>query len=201
MKFLMEHEVGFDTQELGFPSIQGCIAIVYQTHQGLYGYHSAGGSGTDKFKGRAEKFRDFVQGLGGTHGGVRLYGVTFVGNNQRGYSGVARQTWLAELVAYATELGYTGKISGYDLFKTLKGVGQSAYVEFQKNGSKCDVSVREWTHAEVRSRPTRAPITDVTTHKQILTRGSIDVSLDNLATVVTGVNRTALTKVSKEKLR
>jgi hypothetical protein len=105
-----------------------------------------------------------------------------------------------ELVAYATELGYAGKISGYDLCKTLKG-DKSAYVEYQKNGSKCDVSVREWTHTERTSKPARSLNADATRHRLIQTQGSTNVQLVNLATVVTGVTRAGLTKVSKEQLR
>lgn len=201
MKFLMENEVGFDLQELGFPSIMGCIAIVYQTHNGLYGYHSLGGSAVDKFKPRALKFRDFIQSNGGTTGGTRLYGITFVGNNQRGYSGVPRQTWLQELAAYATEITYSGKISGYDLCKTLKGNGKSAYVEYQKSGSKCDVSVRDYTHAEQTSKPTRIANAYINDHKLIQTQGITHVSLVALATVVTAVDRTGLKTISKEQLR
>jgi hypothetical protein len=201
MKFLMEHEVGFDSVELGFPSIQGCIAIVYQTNNGLFGYHSYGGSAAEKFKQRAPKFREFVDTAGGPAGGTRLYGITFVGNNQRGYSGVARQTWLEELAEYASKLEYVGKISGYDLCKTIKGTGKSAYVEYKRNGSKCDVWVREWTHAEQTSKPARMANPNPLEHKLIQTQGSTNVKVASLQTVVTGVNRNGLTKISKEQLR
>lgn len=201
MRFLMEHEVGFDDTELGFPSIQGCIAIVYQTHNGLYGYHSYGGSAADKFKQRAPKFREFVDSAGGVGGGTRLYGITFVGNNQRGYSGTPRTTWLEELAEYADKLNYTGKITGYDLCKTLKGSDKSAYVEYVRNGSKCDVSVREWTHAERTSKPARMNNPDVLKHQLIQTQGGSTVKLVQLPTVVTGVDRSGLTRISKEQLR
>ncbi len=197
MKFLMEHEMAFDADELGFPSIQGCHAIVYQTKDGLFGYHNAGGSGDDRFKGRATKFAEFVRANGGDGSGTRLYGCSFIGNNQRGYSGKAKDKWKLELVTFATELGYTGKISGYDLHKTLKGGNDSAYVEYRKSGSKCDVHIRKWSQDE---HPARSANPDQATHKQLQARG-FNLSLINLATVVTGVDRNGVTKISKEKLR
>lgn len=199
MKFLMEHEMAFDTQVLGFPSIQGCHAIVFQTDNGIYGFHNYGGSGDSDFSPRAKLFKSFVN----THGGLtakahRVYGVSFVGNNQRGYSGKTKDKWKQELVKFATELGFAGKISGYDLYKSFNGSNDSAYVEFRVNGNKCDVYVRKWGAQETPSGSTRNP--NPNDHKK-RTGASGSMTLSPLINVVTGINTTGLTKISKTKLR
>ena len=198
MKYLLEHEMGFDTQELGFPSIQGCHAIVYQTSTGLYGYHNFGGSGDDRFLPRATTFSRFVTDHGGTgQTATRLYGCSFIGNNQRGYGGIAKTNWKQELVAFATALNYSGKISGYDLYKTLKGANASAYVEYQTNGEKCDVHIRQWSKND---KPARVANPDRGGHKLMQAKG-FNLSIIDLATVVTNVGRNNLVTISKEKLR
>jgi len=198
MKYLLEHEMGFDTKELGFPSIQGCHAIVYQTDAGLYGYHNFGGSGDDRFLPRATRFSKFITDHGGgASTATRLYGCSFIGNNQRGYSGVAKAKWKQELVTFATALNYAGKISGYDLHKTLKAANASAYVEYRMNGSKCDVHIRQWSKND---KPNRVANPDRNGHKLMQAKG-FNLSIVDLATVVTDVDRTNIVKISKEKLR
>lgn len=197
MKFLMEHEMAFDDDEIGFPSIQGCHAIVYQTGAGLFGYHNAGGSGDDRFKPRAVKFSEFIRSLDGfSSPGSRLYGCSFIGNNERGYSGVATAKWKLELVTFATELNYTGKISGYDLHKTFTQK-ESAYVEYRRKGAKCDVHIRAWDRKE---HPATKTNPDRSAHKSLLAKG-FDLSLVDVQNVVSDVGRSNLIKISKEKLR
>lgn len=200
MKFLMEHEMGFDANELGFPSIMGCHAVVYQTSAGLYGFHIAGGSGNDQWMENANVFCQFVNGHGGlAHPATRLYGASFVGNNARGYSLPAKQNWIGELTAIANALNYNGKISGYDLYKLLKDQSSSAYVEYRVNGSKCDLHVRKWGQHEGGAR---APNPDPNGHKvKKKMSHSVPPTLQNLANVVQNVNRTGLQHVHKEKLR
>ena len=85
MEWLAEREVGFDTDKIGFPSIDGCHAVVLQTGSGLYGFHNYGGSATDAFKERSDSFEAFVQQHFVSRGAVaQLYGVCF--RNKRGYS-------------------------------------------------------------------------------------------------------------------
>lgn len=201
MKFLMEHEMAFDANELAFPSISGCHAIVYQTSAGLYGYHNYGGSAADKFKPRAVKFFEFIRDHGGlANPGSRIYGCSFVGNNGRGYSAPVKDSWKAELVAFATELTYTGKISGYDLDKRFPGINRSALVEYRTSGTKCDVFVREWLDPGADAEPLRMNNPGRANHKIMLaTRGGMAIA--DINTVVTGVNRNNLAKISKEKLR
>ena len=197
MKYLMEHEIAFDSTSLGFPSIQGCHAIVYQTPAGIYGYHVAGGSGSNRWPSNARHFAQFVRTHGGLVGrGSRLYGVTYIGNNQRGYSAPAKTNWKNELVAFATALAYTGKISGYDLDKTL-AQGTSAYVEYIVNGNKCDISIEEWTGPV---KPVRTANVNKQDHKG--KAGTMDnPTFVDLVNVVSQVTKNALVKISKEKLR
>ena len=197
--------MGFDPQELGFPSIQGCHAIVYQTMSGLYGYHNAGGSEDKRWMPRAKMFKEFIHDLNGMQSqGTRLYGCSFIGNNQRGYFplNMAAHKWTQELLAFAQELGYRGRISGYDLAKTIKGNSVSAYVEYQKNGTKCDVSIRQWQPSDP-ARPSKVANASGLNHRMMQAKG-FTLSLQNLASVVDpqhGINRNGLTKVSKQKLR
>jgi hypothetical protein len=145
--YLVEHEVGFDTRLIGFPSISGCHAIVYVTDCGLYGYHNAGGSANADWAGRAQAFLSYVQGHHAFPSpGSRLYGATYVAMN-RGYKiDVPRkESWRGELTAFATALNFGGKIRGYDL--TDAGFPPSAYVEFRKVGEKCEIWVKKWDPA------------------------------------------------------
>ena len=198
MKYLMENEIAFDDTSLGFPSIQGCHAIVYQNATGLYGFHVAGGSGEAKWPHNGRLFAQFIIQHGSlTNSPTRLYGATFVGSNQRGYSLPADSNWKRELVEFATQLNYTGKISGYDLDKTVDGTKDSAYVEFRKSGNKCDLHVAKWTGP---LKPPRAANTTPADHKG--REGTMDnPRLVNLVNVVTGIGPHTLTHVHKTKLR
>jgi hypothetical protein len=198
MKYLMEHEVGFDVNVLGFPSIMGCHAIVYQTSMGIFGYHVAGSSRSELWQPSANGFQSFVQSLGGRTPGSRLYGVTFSGNNQRGYEGDKKNSWKAELITFADTLNYKGRISGYDLSKTL-GRDASAYVEYRVNGDKCDVFIRKWQD----EKPNRVgiPADQLRTHMFIKKRLGCTPALIDLQRIVVSVSPGLLNLVHKEKLR
>ena len=43
MRYVGEREVCYDPNELGFPSIMGCHAIVLVNANGLFGFHNYGG--------------------------------------------------------------------------------------------------------------------------------------------------------------
>jgi hypothetical protein len=145
---LGERQAGFHTRKLGFPSIDGCMAIVVVLPEGLYGYHSFGGERSTDWPRIIPRFKDFIEGKGGNlKNATRLYGVTHVG--RRGWSlGVRKDRWKEELAAYATGLPLTCRTSGYDLDDGVTAgfhsKGKSAYVEFEKFGDKCDVSVQTW---------------------------------------------------------
>jgi hypothetical protein len=140
MQYLLEHEYGYDTDAIGFPSISGCHAIVYQTTGGLFGFHNAGGSAEDTWATRAQGFAGFVQKHLGNGSGLQLYGCSFVGDNRRGYTmGKVMKHWKEELKEVAAVLGYKGKIRGYDLAATGIEDPASAYVEYQAADGQCDI--------------------------------------------------------------
>jgi hypothetical protein len=147
MIYLLERETGFgDNEGIGFPSIQGCLAIAYQTTTGIFGFHNAGNSGADKFAERSKKWRDWVVAHpNGNDPGVALYGVSFVRSNQRGYAlGKSPvSSWKDEMKAFAHQLNFTGPILGSD----LSGIFDrpvSALVEFRKESKGYGIYVREW---------------------------------------------------------
>lgn len=145
----MEREVGFgDNEGIGFPSIKGCLAVAYQTTSGIFGFHNAGNSGSDKFTLRAKKWADWVkQHPNGKDAGVALYGVSFVRRNLRGYttSKPAMSSWKEEMKTFALQLAYTGPIMGSDLANVFTDpVEVSALVEFRKEGNGYGIFVREW---------------------------------------------------------
>lgn len=155
---LGERQVGFDAHKLGFPSVDGCMAIVVVMPDGLYGYHSLGGERSTDWPRIVPRFKEFIESRHGILGkATRLYGVTHVG--KRGWSlGPRKGRWKEELAAYATGLGLTCRTSGYDLDDGVTAgfhlQGKSAYVEFEKFGSKCDVSVQTWesvAHTELKA--------------------------------------------------
>lgn len=146
---LGEHQVGFDAHELGFPSIDACMAIVVVCPNGLYGYHSYGGETVGAWADRGPAFRQFITGHGGDPTqATRLYGVTHVTSKRGWGGGVRKQLWLAELQAYAGYLGTQCRISGYNLDDAIAGGFHkktcSAYVRFNKAGTKCNVAVQSW---------------------------------------------------------
>jgi len=148
MKYLMERETGYDNVEgLGFPSIEGCMAIVYQVSDGIFGLHNYGNSANSQFDTRAKKWSEWVMAHSkGKSPGLALYGVTFARSNARGYSFPPVGNWKAELKTFAARLGHSGPIFGYDLSLHFKDrtPKPSAYVEFFKQGSGFSIFVREW---------------------------------------------------------
>lgn len=147
MIYLNEQELGFDPNGLGFPSLDGCQAIVFTTENGLYGMHNFGGADQDSWAIRAKMFGDFFDDhflRGGV--GSALYGVCYA-TTSRGY-GVdkVKSKWKGELSAFAKAVGYKGKIWGYNL--DLSGIPASAYVEFRKAGTACTIWAKKWNDAD-----------------------------------------------------
>lgn len=190
MKYLLEHEYGFDPERIGFPSISGCHAILYLTVNGLFGFHNAGGSAKDQWATRAEGFANFVKNhfLGNTKG-LHLYGCSFVGDNRRGYAvGKARKEWKEEPKTFVSALDYKGHISGYDLHAAGIPDPGSAYVEYRAAGGTCLILVKRWTDVGV----TRGPNPSKMHHKK---RTGIGPD-----TVITSVDTTNMIMVTPEKL-
>jgi hypothetical protein len=194
MKYVAEREVCFDPTELGFPSIQGCQAIVYVTTSGLFGYHNYGGERSDVWPALTAAFATFVRGnVNQGAGGKMLYGVCYP-YSVRGYTGNQKAQWLAELKAFADAVNYTGEIWGYDLASA--GIPPSAYVYFCHVQSKCVIQARKWVDHE----ETKGANTDPANHKTT-TPGSPSYNIKDPARVVISVGATALKTYYPEKLR
>lgn len=201
MEFLGNNELGFHAQTLGFPSIHTCHAIVYQTANGIYGFHSMGGQIKSSWTPRAAHFAQFVKNHAGgiIPAGTRLYGCAYVCESGR-YSpkNTMKQQWKEELTDFATALGYGGRISGYQLNKSLTGKFSgttSAYVEYDVTGIKCNVSVRQWGVNEHLPAPT--PNGNPADHQRMHPNNGAVA----MANIVTGINRVGINQISKEKLR
>jgi hypothetical protein len=190
MLYLSEHEMGFDPNAIGFPSIDGCLAVVYLTQNGLFGFHCYGGATPARWLPLAAAFRDFVtQHQFGRSVGHRLYGAAFL--NRRGYNPPSPQILGDELKAFAAALRFRGKIRGYDLASSA--AQPPAYVVLDKTGTKCWGSIvpsAEVTH-------TRSANTDLINRAWVRVRAN-DVDLLNQAgNVVDG----AITTGSYTRLR
>jgi hypothetical protein len=138
MEFLGEDEFGFTTDRIGFPSVSGCRAILYQNAVGLFGFHNRGGSGSSQWAGRAAEFVTYVTNHpSGTSEGRALFVVTFASGG--GYAN--KSEWKGEAKEFAKALQFKGKRKGFDLAKTFKG---SAYVEYRRVGHDCLLFGNEW---------------------------------------------------------
>ena len=166
MIWLGEREVGFDLNAIGFPSIDGCHAVVLLTDTGMWGFHNFGGSGASSFAERSQSFAAFVSQHFLTRGVAKhLYGTSF--HNKRGWAGADKlAAWKDEMKAYAAALPYTGKVSGYNLDKMGYGA-KSAYVEYRRNGNDCDVFCRAWTDMT----HDKELLTDRVNHRRALSGG------------------------------
>jgi hypothetical protein len=202
MKIVGESQLAFDTQAVGFPSLSGCLGLVYQTNAGLYGYHLYGGNDA-RAADRAKLFAEFVDGHGTGQAGTRLYGVCFIQKRgwlgSDGFAADRTQAWKQEIAIYANALVYTGKITGFNLSKHYGDSVTSAYAEFRKVGSKCDLWVRKWSDPVDKPKASSGANPNRADHIQIMKRKAGIVSED-LATVYTSVPTDNLVKVSKQKL-
>jgi hypothetical protein len=146
MEQLREHEFGFATDAIGFPSIQACRAIVYQNGNGLFGYHNLGGSSPSQWATRAGYFADYVtrhpQGVGV---GINLFVITFV-TNLSGYFDSLKE-WKGEAKAFADALHFTGSRFGFNLSALYKT--GSAYVELRRAAGTCTIHTKAWNDADI----------------------------------------------------
>jgi hypothetical protein len=194
MIFLLEREVGYATDGIGFPSIMGCIAMVYQTQAGIFGFHNAGNSGSDRFDGRAKKWADWVKAHpNGSDTGVCLYGVTYARNNERGYTHPPVEKWKAELKTFANRLQFKGALFGYDLTHSFNDPGRkpSVYIEFRKEGGGYSIFVRPWYNS-AQDGLKRSDYVESTNYK------NLDSS--KMKEMTTDVDRGGLIRVFPERL-
>jgi len=188
--YLKERELGFDPTTIGFPSIHGCMAIVYVVPNGLFGYHNYGGSANAAWADRANAFNSYVQHHILRGAASRLYGVTFVGLR---YGPPQQDNWVGELTSFAGALGYNGKIRGYDL--SGDGMVGSAYVEFRKVNDKCEIWVKPWTAGG------EATNVDKYNHKTAPTRSGVTVVENKDGQVFVSVNPANMRHMHSQRLR
>jgi hypothetical protein len=127
--YLIEREVGYDDEIVGFPNLGGCTGVVMQTAQGLYGWHSmpgdVPGAGLSQFI------------AANPHGNItRLYGAANLSRRFGGDTAQVRVTKLqAELQQFAAAINYAGTIYACDLTKLVKDLaaGDSIYVEYRRD--------------------------------------------------------------------
>ncbi len=70
--YLHENEVGYSAEGLGFPSIEGCHAIVFHGAKGLFGLHSFGGEREPALSAKAQAFGEFLRGFDITDRGAAM---------------------------------------------------------------------------------------------------------------------------------
>ena len=191
---LAEREVGFASDTIGFPSIDGCHAIVLCTSSGLFGFHNFGGSGTASFDERSRSFATFVSQHFIAPGTLlHLYGTCF--RNKRGYSDADKLAgWKAEMRAFATALGYSGPVSGYNLDKMNYGA-RSAYVEYRAVTKGCSVHCKPWGEMTY----TLAPNNHRASHKYALA-GSVKAQTAQIYDTITANTGLAINDVPKNQL-
>lgn len=153
MRFLDTNQVGFDPHALGFPSVQSCQAIVYQTDIGLFGFHAAS-SGIQSHAKKAQAFAQYVQHRSIAHAppaGATL-GICVIGVITRferfGDKQGTSANWGGELDAIATSLGFTGPVYGAQVMSHV-GKNESIYVRFDwKANARCTVRFKRWSKME-----------------------------------------------------
>ena len=180
MYYLYEHQVGYHSLALGYPSIDGCHAICLQTKTGLFGIHVLGCNAFNHISRAMEKeseaFAAFVTGHPMGSDFVHLYGVCFHG--KRGWE--KGKTWKDEIKVYADALGYKGKVSGFDLSTVAnwpKGVGtstsDSAYVEFRRVFDDVTILYKPWNQCVHPPEIKASSVADGVNYRSVDTAGKV----------------------------
>jgi len=149
MIYLNNNQVGHDTQTIGFPSVESCNAIVYQTEQALYGFHNLGGYADHQRATKAVAFGLYVQSLNIPHTehATNLYS-TIVGDkrypvNHKTYW----DQWADEMRQIAHNLDYDGVIT---LINLSSHIGtNSVYIRYDANNGDCDISFKQMAKMEM----------------------------------------------------
>ena len=145
MLHLFNNQLGFRNDVLGFPSVDSCNAIVYQTVQGLCGLHNYGGDSPFQFAARAAAFTAFVQecNIGHAAHGKHLYSVI----NKRYDPNVReyKSDWINEMKAFAQSLKFRGSVHLIKLQKHLDG--GPVYIQYMRNpgGEDCSIGYKKYS--------------------------------------------------------
>jgi hypothetical protein len=135
-KFLVEHQVGFDADRLGYPNLGGCLALALLTKDGLFGFHCTPGNTA-----QAPLFATFITNKGLTGTSLAFYGSCYWKNRyQHSYAkGTAYEAWCDEMSQIAAAIGYRGEVYGFDtsIKSTHITLNESTYIEYRRNGDTC----------------------------------------------------------------
>lgn len=138
------NQTGWDTQSIGFHSINGCTALVVCTQHWVAGWHVGGGAGGD--------YGGSGQGKAAFQGSAFLAYLKLINPNPWPAAGLPGGTvriwnvhsgqddWKQVLRDFATTLGYQGEARGLDL-KSQVGV-DSVDVVVTRNGSNCEIEYK-----------------------------------------------------------
>ena len=139
------NQCGWDTQSIGFHSLNGCTGMVVNTANWVAGWHIGGGaggnfmqSGQSKLAVQQAAFLDYLQQInphpwpanGLPAGKVRLW-VIHLGQTD----------WKATLREFATALGYTGKAQGLNLQPSI-GVNTPCDAVITRVGDTCQIDYK-----------------------------------------------------------
>jgi hypothetical protein len=146
--FLGEREIGFDTNQIGFPSIGGCRAIVLVTGGGIFGFHLSGTLNQVK----KDAFTNFIQTHAQRDPKRNLYIASRVGGNAQH---TKAEEVHAEIKEIARGLGFVGSVYWADVSSVP---GNSAYVQFDSvQNNTCVVTARTWDDNKDRNPANMGP--------------------------------------------
>lgn len=179
------NQTGWDTQSIGFHSINGCTGLVVSTQHWVAGWHIGGGaagnymsSGHGKASFQGAAFLAYLRAInpnpwpavGLPAGTIQIWNVH-----------MAHTDWKQELRDFAGVLGYTGQARGLDL-KSKIGPTDSVDVIVTRNGAHCEIEYKrtnKMTHVQqtdlqraasvvqtVRGTPTTAVTTQPLTNNE-----------------------------------
>jgi hypothetical protein len=142
---LKEHEYGYSTGALGFPSISGCRAVIYHTANGIFGLHQYRGPDPNVIKDFGDAFGEWVDKHRLDAGnGIALHVATYLAAPQTQYNKPVMQHHVDEMKEYARGVGFRGRMYSYNLSAALGG--SSAYVEARIGSNGCEVFANTWVH-------------------------------------------------------
>ncbi|MBL0937799.1 MAG: hypothetical protein IBJ03_02830 [Gemmatimonadaceae bacterium] len=201
MYYLYEHQLGYHSLALGFPSIDGCNAICLQTKTGLFGIHVYGCDAFNHIGRAMEKestaFGEFVRTHTQGQEFVHMYSTCF--HKKRGWSPGGKDAWKRELKFYADAIGFKGPCSGFDLSSIPNwpgGIGSStsdsAYVEYRRVFDDVSILYKPWGQCVHPTEIKASSIADGVNYRSTNQKGEVsdkfwfDKALKSLSTNGTG---------------
>lgn len=193
--FLDEDQGGAARDKIGFPELAVCMAMVIQTKNWLYGFHS-----TLPKQHQYDTFNNYFQKAGGDIGNaVALYGLCWFEGRYRLAGKQGFKLWKKEMEALATTLGYHGTIAGYDL-GDVPATAHRRYVEFSLDRLSGTVAISCCDSAQVEYQKTPTPrwqlgrswqdytVNMVTENVTEITKPTPDITTEAAAPTLTNIN-------------